>query len=43
MLSEVCKDTEIEPKLTPLSGEQVQGKMSNNSNKIRVDIRTCGF
>ena len=23
-MSEVCKDTEIEPKLTPLSGEELQ-------------------
>ena len=40
MMSEVCKYTEIEPKLTPLSGEKLQGKTSNNSNKARVDIRT---
>ena len=24
MMSEVCKDTEIEPKRTPLSGEELQ-------------------
>ena len=40
MISEACKDTEIEPKLTPLSGEEPQDKTSNNSNKERVDIRT---
>ena len=39
MMSEVCKDTEIEPKLTLLSGEELQGRTSNNSNKARVDIR----
>ena len=33
MTSEVCKDTEIEPKLTPLSGEELQGGTSNNSIK----------
>ena len=42
-MSEVCKDTEIEPKLTLLSGEGLQGRTSNNSNEPRVDIRTRGF
>ena len=41
--SEVCKNTEIEPKLTPLSGEELQGRTPNNSNEARVDIRTRGF
>ena len=40
---QVCKDTEIEPKVTPLSGEELQDKTSNNSNEARVDIRTRGF
>ena len=40
MMSEVCKDTEIKPKLTPLSGEELQGRTSNNSDEARVDIRT---
>ena len=35
--------TKIEPKLTPLSGEELQDRMSNNSNEARVDIRTRGF
>ena len=43
MMSEECKDTKIEPKLTPLSGGELQDRMSNNSNKERVDIRTRGF
>ena len=43
MLSEMCKNTEIEPKLTPLSGEQLQGRTSNNSNEARVDSRNRGF
>ena len=38
MMSEVCKDTEIEPKLTPLSGEELQDRTPNNSNKEKVDI-----
>ena len=40
MMSEVCKDTEIEPKLTPLSGGKLQGRTSKNSNEARIDIRT---
>ena len=43
MILEVCKVTEIKPKLTPLSGEELQGKTSNNSNETRIDIRTPGF
>ena len=43
MMSEVCKDTKIEPKLTLLSGEELQDRTSNNSKKERVDIRTRGF
>ena len=43
MVSDVCKDTEIEPKLTPLTGEELQGRTSNNSNEARVDIGTRGF
>ena len=43
MMPEVCSDTEIEPKITPLSGEELQGRTSNNSNEAREDIRTRGF
>ena len=43
VMSEVSKDTEIEPKLTPLYGEELQGRTSNSSNEARVDIRTRGF
>ena len=35
MMSEECKDTEIEPKLTPLSGEELQGRTSNNSKSLQ--------
>ena len=42
-MSGVFKDTEIEPKLTSLSGEELQGRMSNNSNKVRANIRTQCF
>ena len=43
IMSEVCKDTEIDPKLTPLPREELQDRTSNNSNKERVDIKTQGF
>ena len=43
MMSEVCKDTEIEPILTTLSGEELPGRTSNNSNDARLDIRIRGF
>ena len=33
IMSELCKDTEIQPKLTPLSGEELQARTSNNSNE----------
>ena len=39
----MCKDTEIEPILTTLSGEELPGRTSKNSNDVRVDIRTRGF
>ena len=41
MMSEVYN--EIEPKLTPSSGEELQGRISNNSNEARLDIKTRGF
>ena len=37
------KDTAIEPKLTPLSGEELHGRKSNNSNDARIDIKTRSF
>ena len=43
MMSKVCKDTETEPKLIPLSGEELQGRTANNSNEASVDIRNRGF
>ena len=42
-MPEVCKDTKIEPNLTPQFGEELQGRTSNNSNKASVDIKTRGF
>ena len=42
MLSEVCKDIEIEPKLTPLTGEELGSRTTNTRNKARLDIRARG-
>ena len=38
IVSEACKDTEIEPKLLPLSGEELRGRTTNRSNEVRLNI-----
>ena len=43
MLSEVCYDTEIEPTLVPLSGEDLSNRIANRSNETRLDVRARGF
>ena len=43
IMSKVCKDIEIKSKLMPLSGEDLRGRTSGNSNEARVDIRNRGF
>ena len=43
IVSEVCKDTEIEPKFLPQSGEELHERTTNKSNEARLDIRTQGF
>ena len=43
MISEVCMDTEIEPKLMPLSGEEPKGRTSVNSTQARINIKTRCF
>ena len=43
IVSEVCKDTEIEPKLLPLPGEELHGRTRNRSNEARLGIRTGRF
>ena len=43
ILSEVCKDTEIESKLLPLSGENLNGRTTNGSNEARLDIGARDF
>ena len=42
MLSEVCKDIEIEPKLKPLRGRELGNGAANTTNEARLDIRACG-
>ena len=42
MLSEVCKDVEIGPKLTPLTGEDLGSRTTNTTNEVRLDIRADG-
>ena len=43
ILSEVCNDTKIEPKLVPLSGEDLSNQTANRSNEARLDVRASGF
>ena len=38
IVPDVCKDTEIEPKLLPLSGEELRGRTTNRSNEVRLNI-----
>ena len=42
MMSEKCKDTEIEPELTPSPGEEMQDRTSNNSRGRYQDSRFLG-
>ena len=42
MLSEVCRDIEIEPKLTPLTCEELGNRTANTTNEARLDIRARG-
>ena len=39
MSSKVCKNTEIEPKSTPLKGKELGSRTTNTTNKARLDIR----
>ena len=41
-MSEVCKDTKTESKITSLFAEELQGRTSNNSIEA-MDIRTLVF
>ena len=42
MLSEGCKDIEIKPKLTPLTGEVLGSRTANTTNEARLEIRARG-
>ena len=39
MLSEVCKDIEVKPKLAPLTGEQLDSRTAKTTNEARLYIR----
>ena len=41
-LSKVCCDTEIEPKLVLLSGEDLSNRTTNRSNEARLDVQARG-
>ena len=42
VLSEVCKDTEIEPKLTTLTGKELDSRTAKITNEKKLDIRAHG-
>ena len=42
MLSEVCKDIEIELKLTPSTAEELSSRTANTTNEEKLDIRARG-
>ena len=42
MLTEVCKDREIEPKLASLTGEELDSRTAHTTNKARLDIKARG-
>ncbi len=43
MLTEVCKDVVVEPKLTSLSGEKFIHKSANTSEEARLDVCARGL
>ena len=43
LLTEVCKDIDIEPQLLPVTGETFNNRTANTSNDARVDIKSRGF
>ena len=42
MLLEARRDVEIEPKLTPLTGKELNSRIANTTNEARLDIRAGG-
>ena len=43
LLTEVCKDVDIEPHLLPVTGETFDNRTANTSNEARVNIKSRGF
>ena len=43
LLSDVCHNVAVEPRLTPLSGEVFCHRSANTSPEARLDVRACGF
>ena len=43
LLTEVCKDVDIEPQLLPVTGETFNNRTTNTSNEARVDIKSKRF
>ncbi len=43
MLTEVCKDVVVEPKLTVLTGEHFMHKSANTSDEARLDVSARGL
>ena len=43
MMSEVCNNVSIEPRLQPLSGEALRFKTANSDSNARLDIAANGF
>ena len=43
MLNEICKDVEIEPRLQPITGEQMRCRTATSGDETRFDIKARGF
>ena len=43
LLSEICHDVEVEPKLQPLTGERLSHRTANVEEKARLDVKARGF
>ena len=43
ILWEVCYDTETEPRIVPLSGEDLSNRTANRSNEARLVVRARSF
>lgn len=43
MLTNICENLEIEPRLLLVTGTKLENQTVNRSNKVRVDIRSRGF